>query len=587
MVAWPQLAVGQAAKDLKYRFQWNAPILISPNDPNVLYHAAQKLLKSTDEGRTWTEISPDLTRNDPTKQGKSGGPITKDDTGVEVYDVIFALAEAPNEPGVIWAGTDDGLVWVTRDGGKNWSNVTPKGIPEWIQINAIDLSRHEKGTAYVAATMYKFDDFRPYLYKTSDYGKSWTKIVNGIPDGTFTRVVREDPGRRGLLFAGTETGLYISFDDGANWQPFSRNLPAVPITDLTVKDRDLILATQGRSFWILDDISPLREWSPGIASKDLFLFAPSPAPRMAGGGAWWMEGEGGPRGVGQNPASGAYVYYWLKEKPPEKAKGKDAITIEILDGETLLRTFTSEKPPEPGEGAPPPDANRERPLEPKQGLNRFVWDLRMLRPQLVPKAVLWGNRLGPKVAPGSYTVRLTKGDTVLTGKIEVEANPGLKISGADLAAQAAFLRDVRDRITDSHQAVVRIRDAKAQLKEVAARAEKLGKKDPIASKAKALTEKLTAIEEKLVNPKLKASQDILNFVPALDHQFVGLASAAGSADGAPRPVEKEYYAELKAKLDAVLADLNTVLDKDLADFNAAVRDAGIPAVSVPPKTAKM
>jgi photosystem II stability/assembly factor-like uncharacterized protein len=586
IVAWPQLAVGQAAKDLKYRFQWNAPILLSPNDPSVLYHAAQKLLKSTDEGKTWSEISPDLTRNDPARQGKSGGPITKDDTGVEVYDVIFALAEAPNEPGVIWAGTDDGLVWITRDGGKNWSNVTPKGLPEWIQINAIDLSRHEKGTAYVAATMYKFDDFRPYLYKTTDYGRSWTKIVSGIPDGAFTRVVREDPLRRGLLFAGTETGLYVSFDDGASWQPFPRNLPAVPITDLTVKDRDLILATQGRSFWVLDDISPLRTWAPGIASKDLFLFAPSPAIRMAGGGAWWMEGEGGPRGVGQNPANGAYVYYWLKEKPAEKAKGKDAITIEILDGETVLRTFTSEKPPEPGEGAPPPDENRERPLDPKQGLNRFVWDLRMLKPQLVPKAIVWGNTQGPKVAPGTYTVRLKKGDTVLTEKVEVKGHPELKISEADLAAQAAFLRDVRDRITETHQAVVRIRDAKTQLKEVSARAEKLGKKDPIAAKAKALTEKLTAIEEKLVNPKLKSSQDVLNFVPALDHQFVGLVSAAGSADGAPRPAEKEYYAELKAKLDAVLAELSTLLDKDLAEFNAAVRDAAIPAVSVPLKSEK-
>ncbi|MFI5181064.1 MAG: WD40/YVTN/BNR-like repeat-containing protein [Thermoanaerobaculia bacterium] len=586
VVAWPQLAVGQAAKDLRYRFQWNAPILISPHDPNVLYHAAQRLLKSTDEGRTWAEISPDLTRNDPAKQGKSGGPLTKDDTGVEVYDVIFALAEAPQEPGVIWAGTDDGLVWITRDGGKNWSNVTPKGLPEWIQINAIDLSRFEKGTAYVGATMYKFDDFRPYLYKTTDYGKSWTKIVNGIPDGSFTRVVREDPGRRGLLFAGTETGLYLSFDDGATWLPFQRNLPAVPITDLTVKNGDLILATQGRSFWVLDDIAPLRAWKPEISPKDVHLFAPSPAVRMAGGGAWWMEEEGGPRGVGQNPANGAYVYYWLKEKPAEKAKGKDAITIEILDGETVLRTFTSEKPPEPGEGAPPPDESRERPLEPKQGLNRFVWDLRMLKPQLVPKAIVWGNTQGPKVAPGTYTVRLKKGDTVLTEKVEVKPHPELKVSEADLSVQAAFLRDIRDRITETHQAVVRIRDVKVQTKEVASRAEKLGKKDPIAAQAKALTEKLTGIEEKLVNPKLKSSQDILNFVPALDHQFVGIATAAGSADGAPRPAEKEYYAELKAKLDTVLTDLNGVLDKDLSEFNAAVRDAGIPAVSVPSKTDK-
>ena len=586
VVAWPQLAVGQAAKDLKYRFQWNAPILVSPHDGKVLYHAAQKLLKSVDEGRTWSEISPDLSRNDPAKQQKSGGPITKDDTGVEVYDVIFALAESTLEPGVIWAGTDDGLVWVTRDGGTNWSNVTPKGIPEWIQINAIDLSSHGKGTAYVAAAMYKHDDFRPYIYKTNDYGKSWTKIVGGIPDKAFTRVVREDPVRRGLLYAGTETGLYISFDDGASWQPFQRNLPAVPITDLAVKNDDLVVATQGRSFWILDDVSPLRSWKPEVASKDLYLFPSSPAFRMAGGGAWWMEGEGAPRGVGANPPNGAFVYYWLKEKPPEKPTGKDAVTIEILDGDVVLRTFTSEKPPEPGEGAPPPDESREKPLEPKQGLNRFVWDLRMLKAQLVPKAIVWGNTQGPKVAPGTYTVRLKKGETVLTGKIEVRPHPGLKISEADLAAQAAFLRDVRDRITETHQAVLRIRDVKAQTKEVTSRAEKLGKKEPVATKAKALTEKLTASEEKLVNPRLKSSQDILNFAPALDHQFVGVATAAGSADGAPRPAETAYYAELKAKLDAVLAEVNGVFEKDLAEFNAAVQGAGIPPVSVLPKSDK-
>ncbi|MGE5347524.1 MAG: WD40/YVTN/BNR-like repeat-containing protein [Acidithiobacillales bacterium] len=581
VVAWPQLAVGQAAKDLKYRFQWDAPILISPNDPKVLYHAAQKLLRSTDGGQTWTEISPDLTRNDPAKEGKSGGPITKDDTGVEIYDTIFALAESPLEAGVIWAGTDDGLVWATRDGGENWANVTPKGIPEWIQINAIDASPHQKGTAYVAATMYKFDDDRPFLYKTNDYGKSWTKIVSGIPAGAFTRVVREDTARRGLLYCGTETGLYLSFDDGSSWQPFQRNLPLVPITDLAVKGDDLVVATQGRSFWVLDDVGPLRPWKPEIASRDVHLFAPRPSIRMEGGTPWWMEGEK-PRGVGQNPANGVTIDYWLKEKPVEKPKGKDVLKIEILDGDTVLRTFTSEKPPEHENGAPPPEEVREKPLEPKQGVNRFVWDTRMLRPQLVPKAVLWGNRLGPKVAPGTYKVRLTKGDTVLTESFEIRPHPEHQVSAADLAQQAVFLRDIRDRITDTHEAVVKIRDVKAQLKEVATRAEKLGKKEPVSAKAKALTEKLEAIEKKLVNPKLKAPQDILNFTPALDHQFVGIATAAGSADGAPRPVEREYYAELKAKLDALLSEMNGLLGKDLADFNAAVRDAGIPPVAVLP-----
>jgi len=584
IVAWPQLAVGQAAKDLKYRFQWNAPILFSPHEPKVLYHAAQKLLKSTDEGRTWVEISPDLTRNDPAKQQKSGGPITKDDTGVEVYDTIFAVAESPHEAGVIWAGTDDGLVQLTRDGGKTWADVTPKGLPEWTQVNSIDLSPHEKGAAYVAATRYKHDDDRPWLFKTSDYGKSWTKIVNGIPDGAFTRVLREDPVRRGLLYAGTETGFYVSFDDGANWQPLQLDLPAVPVTDLAVKGVDVVVATQGRSFWILDDVTPLRQWKPSIASEDVHIFRSAPAIRMAGGPPWWAEDEA-PRGAGKNPANGAWVWYWLKEAPGAKAKGKDALTVEILDGDTVLRTFTSEKPEE-GDGAPLPDERREKPLEPKAGLNRFVWDLRMLKPQLVPKAIVWGNTLGPKVAPGTYRVRLKKGDTVLTEAMEVRPHPEIAVPAADLKKQAELLSSIRDRDSDTHQAVVQIRDVKTQVKDVAARSEKLGKKEPVASKARALTEKLTGLEEQLVNPKLKSEQDVLNFPPALDHQFVGLATAVSSADGAPRPVEVEYFVNLNAKLDALLAELNTVFGTDLAGFNAAVTEAGIPPVAVLPKGEK-
>jgi hypothetical protein len=527
------------------------------------------------------EISPDLTRNDPAKQQKSGGPITKDDTGVEVYDTIFAVAESPHEAGVIWAGTDDGLVHLTRDGGKSWVNVTPKGLPEWSQVNSIEVSPHEKGAAYVAATMYKHDDDRPYLYKTDDYGKSWTKIVSGIPSGAFTRVVREDPVRRGLLYAGTETGFYVSFDDGAGWQPLQLNLPAVPVTDLAVKGGDVVVATQGRSFWILDDVTPLRQWTPRIASEDVHLFRSAPAIRMAGGGAWWAEDEG-PPGAGKNPANGAWIWYWLKEAPAAKAKGKDALTIEILDGDTLLRSFTSEKPQE-GEEAPPPDERREKPLEPKAGLNRFVWDLRMLKPQLVPKAIVWGNTLGPKVAPGTYRVRLTRGDKVLTGTLEVRPHPEIAVSAADLKKQAELLASIRDLVTDTHQAVVQIRDVKAQLKDVAARAEKLGKKEPVGAKATALSGKLTALEEQLVNPKLKSEQDVLNFPPALDHQFVGLATAVSSADGAPRPVEVEYFAMLNAKLGALLAELNALFGKDLADFDAAVTEAGIPPVAVLPK----
>ena len=574
IVAWPQLAIGQAAKDLKYRFQWNAPILISPHDPNVLYHAAQVLLRSRNEGQSWEEISPDLTRNDKAKQGYSGGPITLDDTGIEVYDVIFTVMESPHEKGVIWAGTDDGLVQLTRDDAKTWQNVTPKGIPEWIQINSLDVSPHDKASAYVAATMYKFDDFRPYLYKTNDYGKTWTKIVNGIPDNAFTRVIREDPSRRGLLYAGTETGLYVSFDDGGNWQPLQLNLPVVPVTDLTVKDKDLVVATQGRAFWILDDLTPLHDWSDAIRAERLHVFKPRPAVRMQGGGFGGPDEEGGGGGAqGKNPPNGVVVAYTLRDKLGEK----EVLNVEFLDGDRVLRSFTSQKKPEAAPGAD--EEEGDRPIEPKAGLNRVVWDMRTIKPSLVPQAIIWGVNQGPKVAPGAYTVRFKLDDQTLTQPVVVKAHPGVGTSEADLKKQFDLLRSVRDRLSETHETVQFLRDVKSQATAVGERAEKLGKGKALKDQAKLMNEKLTAIEKKLVNPDVKSNQDVLNFPPALDHQFVGIASVVSSADAAPTDTSYTYLKELESKLAAIQAELKAVLDKDLADFNKAVRDADIPPVA--------
>ncbi len=580
IMAWPQMAIGQAPKDLKYRIQWNAPIVISPHDPNVLYHAAQVLLRSRDEGQSWEEISPDLTRNDKSKQGYSGGPITRDNTGVEVYDVIFAVVESPHEAGTIWVGTDDGLMHITRDGGKNWQNVTPKGMPEWIQVNSIDVSPRDKGTAYVAATMYKWDDFRPYLYKTNDYGKTWARIDDGIPASAFTRVVREDPSRRGLLYAGTETGLYVSFDDGSHWQPFQLNLPVVPITDLVVKEKDLVVATQGRSFWILDDLTPLHGYNPELARGRVHLFAPRPAVRL-GGGDDDDEGSGG--AAGKNPPGGVVVSYWLREKPGDK----QPLTIEILDGQKVLRTYSSEKK-EPTDiglpaGSPAPDEDADKPLEPKAGLNRLAWDMRILKPALIPKAVVWGSREGPRVAPGTYSVRLQYAGETLTRPIEVRRHPDVLGTDADLKSQFALLSDVRDRIEETHDAVGRIRDVKAQVQTIGDRAEKLGKGTALKEKGKALSEKLTAIEKKLVNPEVKANQDVLNFPPALDHQLIGIAYAAASADAKPTDSAWTYYKEVSAQLAGIVRELDGILGKDLADFNAEVRRQEIPPVVVVPR----
>jgi len=574
VMAWPQNAIGQAPKDLKYRIQWNAPIVISPHDPDVLYHAAQVLLRSRDEGQTWEEISPDLTRNDKSKQGYSGGPITRDNTGVEVYDVIFTVEESPHEAGTIWVGTDDGLVQLTRDGGKNWQNVTPKGMPEWIQVNSIDVSPHDKGTAYVAATMYKWDDFRPYLYKTNDYGKTWTRIDSGIPANAFTRVIREDPTRRGLLYAGTETGLYVSFDDGGHWQPLQLNLPVVPITDLVVKEGDLVVATQGRSFWILDDLTPVREWKPEIGSERVHLFPPRPSVRMGGGGD---DDEGSAQTAGKNPPAGVVVSYWLKEKPAEK----QPLTVEFLEGDKVLRTYTSAKKEEAEGGGPGgSDDGGDKPLEPKAGLNRLAWDMRILRPALIPKAVVWGTREGPRVAPGTYSVRLKYLGETLTRPVEVRRHPGVASTDEDLKAQFRLLSDVRDRIEETHDAVGRIRDVKAQIQTIGDRAEKLGKGTTLRDKGKALSEKLTGIEKKLVNPELKSNQDVLNFPPALDHQLIGIASAASSADTKPTDSAWTYYKEVSAQLATILRELDGVLSKDLADFNAEVRREEIPPVVV-------
>ncbi len=581
VTASTQVASGRATRDLKYRFQWNAPILVSRWDSTTVYHAAQKLLRSRDEGETWEEISPDLTRNDSAHMGLSGGPITRDITGVEVYCTIFALAESPLERGVMWAGSDDGLVHVTRDGGKSWDNATPKGIPDWIQINSIEVSPHVKGAAYVAATRYKFDDYKPYLYRTRDYGKTWTQIVSGIPTGAFTRVIREDPGRRGLLFAGTETGLYVSFDDGGTWTAFQRNLPVVPITDLGIKNGDLVVATQGRSFWILDDLTALRDWSPSVAQARAHLFPPRPSYRTRFGA---VDPDDPPRNVGLNPPNGVIVDYWLNEKPKEK----EIVRIDIFSGDSLVRSFTSEKPEKPAtlrEQAEQADLNRDRdkPLEPKAGLNRFVWDMRIFKPTLAPKSVFTeGDRSPPRVGAGGYRVRLRVGGWADSAAFEVRPHPKGHASPADLRTQFDLLAAIRDRLNETHVAVMKLRDVRVQAKELGERAERLGKGDALKRQAKALDEKLTAIERELINPDIQAPLDGLNYPPKLDHEWTYLAGIVASADRRPTAASSLRYQELRAQLDAIQGRIRGVMDKDVADFNAEVRKLEIPPVTAAP-----
>jgi len=584
IMVWPQLADGRATRDLKYRFQWNAPIVISPHDPETLYHAAQVLMRSRDEGETWQAISPDLTRNDPSKQGLSGGPITNDITGVEVYDTIFALAESPHEKGVIWAGTDDGLVQLTRDDGKTWHNVTPKDLPEWIQVNSIELSPHDKATAYLAATRYKFDDFRPYLYKTNDYGKTWVRITSGIPDGAFTRVIREDQVRRGLLFAGTETGLYVSLDDGASWRQFQRNLPAVPITDLAVKNGDLVVATQGRSFWILDDLTPLRLWEDRLSEGEVHLFPPRPTPRFMAE-APSEDDASPPRAVGKNMPVGVIVDFWLKGLP----KQGEVVTLEILSGDHVIRRLTSEKKVLEGDLKERSEQeeirkDQDKPLELKEGLNRVVWDMRVLKPTLAPKAVFnEGDKAPPKVAPGTYRVRLTAGGRSLVEAFEVRPNPTSPATKEDLKAQFDLLEAIRDDLSAAHETVMKIRDVRTQVQDLGGRAKRLGKGDDLEKRAAALTEKLTAVELELTNPEIKADEDSLNYEPKLDHDFTYLAAIVASADRRPTAGSLGVYHELKGKLDASRGRFEALLASDVAEFSRAADELKLPRVVPAPK----
>jgi photosystem II stability/assembly factor-like uncharacterized protein len=570
ITVWPDNPMGAGAEAMRWRFQWNFPILFSPHDPNVLYAAGNVLFRTTNEGQNWEAISPDLTRNDKTKQGPSGGPITKDNTSVEYYDTIFTVMESPVEKGVIWTGADDGLVYVTRDNGKSWQNVTPKEMPEWIQVNSIEASPNAPGTAYVAATMYKWDDFKPYLYKTSDYGKTWKKIINGIPDGAFTRVIREDPNRRGLLYAGTETGMYVSFDDGENWQSLQLNMPAVPITDLAVhkREKDLVAATQGRSFYILDDLPVLHQMS-DAARADAYLFKPEDPYRMPGGGFNFPGAT-----VGQNPPAGAVIYYYLREKPKD-------VTLEILDGAgKLIRKFTARESGTQPQGGGPFGGGAAR-LSAEAGLNRFAWDFRYDDARRFPGMILWaGNTTGPRAVPGTYQVRLTADGKSLTQSFEIKKDPRLDTTADDFAKQFDLLIKIRDKFSETTDAILRIRDVRKQVDDIVARVKDDAKGKPVADAAKTLRDKLTTVEEELYQTKNQSNQDPLNYPIRLNNKLAALGGVVASADAAPTSQSYAVYEDLAGKIDAQLEKLRQIMSTDLPAFNRVVREQDIPAVIV-------
>ncbi|HVF47631.1 MAG TPA: hypothetical protein VNA17_08710, partial [Pyrinomonadaceae bacterium] len=520
---------------------------------------------------SWQAISPDLTRNDKTKQTHSGGAISGDNTSVEYYDTIFSIDESPLKAGVLWAGTDDGWVHVSQDSGKTWANVTPKDLPEWIQINHIRASPHDAGSAYFAATNYKNDDLKPYVYKTSDYGKSWRKIVNGIPNDHFTRAVIEDPNRRGFLYAGTERGLYYSANDGEAWQSLQLNLPVVPITDLTVhkREKDLVVATQGRSFYVLDNL-PLLYQLADAQKAEAFLFKPEDSYRTAGGG-------GGPlpatATVGRNPANGVLVNYYFRDKQTKE------VTLEFLDSSgKLMRKFTKRADPSAGQESPPA-APGETPVPAEAGLNNFVWNYRLPNATTVPGLIMWGGTLaGPRVVPGNYQVRLSvDGKVVGTESFAIKADPRLSTTVEDFAKQWALMSKINAKLSETHAAILEIRDTRTQLESLSRRLKPAEHKDLI-DKAKQIGAKLTAVEEALMQTKIRSGQDALNFPIRLNNKLAALASSIDGSDDAPTAQSYDVYNDLSARIDAELARLAKIKGEDIAEFNKQFAVKGLPVI---------
>lgn len=562
--AWPDNPMGHGAEDYKYRFQWNFPIFFSPHDSKKLYTTSNQVHVTYNEGQSWEIISPDLTRAEPEKLGKSGGPITFDDTSVEYYATVFAAIESPYEKDLIWAGSDDGLIHVTRDGGKNWENVTSPDMPKYLMINSIDADPFVKGGAYIAGTQYKMGDYEPYLYKTKDYGKTWTRITAGIPNDYFTRVVRADPHRQGLLYAGTERGMFVSFDDGASWKPFQMNLPIVPITDLAIKEDNLIAATQGRSFWMIDDLTVLHQLSDEVAQKDFHLFKPMDAYRIGGGFRFRRGGNNSLNLLyGSNKPGGAMVYYNLKEDLP---KGKKAV-MEVYD--------------------PNGELIKEYKQKPKKGLNSFNWNMMYDNAEGFEGLIMWAASLrGPMAPPGEYTAKLTIGDRTEEQRFKLLRDPRYPSTDADLQAQFDFLIKVRDKVTETHQAIKDIRSAKEQMKQLMDKIKGDDDYKDLIEAGDELIEKMTEVEETLYQTKNQSGQDPLNFPIRLNNKLAALTGVAGSGSWRPTAQAEAVRKEITGQIDTQLEKLQRIMSEDLPEFNNKVKQKSVDAIIIKKKKAK-
>ncbi len=566
---WPFLPAGSGAEVMKYRFNWNYPIGFSPHDPKKLYAGSNHLHATTNGGQSWETISPDLTRNDPETIKSSGGPITQDNTGAEYYANIFVITESPVTKDEIWTGSDDGLVHLTRDGGKTWSNVTPPMAPKNNMMNSIDVNPFVKGGAYVVGTSYKFGDNTPYIYKTTDYGSSWKLITSGIPSEEYVRVVRADPKRQGLLYAGTEKGMWVSFDDGASWSKFQLNLPPVPIHDLAVKNDNLIAATHGRSFWMIDDLTPLHQMSNEIAGKKSHLFKPMPSYRMAGGPSFWGVDR---RLEGENHPGGVMMHYYLSEGSEESE-----VKLEVMEmNGSVIGTYSNKA------------KERNSQLKAKQGGNRFVWDMRYPGYKTFPGLVFYSSpNLGPKAVPGTYKVRLTANGQVTEQEFEILKDPRIQTTQAEFVEQFEFISKVRDKVSEANQGIIDIRKIKTDLDYVKTKVDEKPENKDLLDAMKKFTEDLTVIENNIHQTKNQARQDPLNYGIKLNNQLAFLVYEQGLGDFPPTKQAEEVRVELSQKLDTELNKLNSLIDGNVERINGMIKEKGIEMVMIKKEPAKM
>jgi len=561
---WPDNPMGAGADVLKYRFQWNFPIFFSPHNPKRLYTAGNHLFASENEGQSWEMISPDLTTNDKSKQGPSGGPITKDNTSVEYYSTIFAATESALEKDVLWTGSDDGLVHVSLDGGKNWNNVTPAEAGKWMMWNCIETDPFRKGAAFFAGTKYKSDDYTPYLFKTTDYGKTWTKITAGINNMHFTRAIRADRKVQGLLYAGTEFGMYISYNDGASWKPFQLNLPIVPITDIALKDNDLIVATQGRSFWVIDDLTIVQQKSASILEKNLHVFPVNDSYRTEGGGRRRRGAAAAEPNAGANPPQGTVINFYLKGVTDSS---KFAITVMDKKGKPI-KTYSSNT------------KVAEDQIEITEGVNQFVWDQNYPPGERADGMILWNGGIGSaKAAPGKYTAKVKYGNDSTEIAFVIKPNPVYQATESDYDEQVTFLLSVRDKFNEVQKAIKNIRTVRTQISDLNTRVDAKSNKD-LKQYADSINKQLTAIEEALYQTKAKSGQDVLNFPIRLNDKIAGLYGVASSGQNAPSKQVREAFADLSGQSNAQLVKLQKIMDTDIKQLNKMINDKQVPVIGI-------